>query len=250
MFKILTPFHIWTHPLFPVHYWTMYPTSSAAISASIRDNRALLWRYYRLFPMRFKEQRCLTTIITDIKMLSKFYSCTAHHKIPCISQHNRWHLGKREKRAELGLSCGKSSYWPEITALSWENPRLSRQVGAWPRSGKHTGWKSGRTGRAAEREREHHGGLMLPSQATADPHLDWQGAVHGPAYNTAHRETDTAQHGTNPSQTPVHSQASAELHTTKLTCSSAITCSSTENVFLHFIFMLSNVLINGKELSF
>jgi len=154
-----------------------------------------------LFPISFKEQRCLTTMMTDIKMLSKFCSCTALRKIPCISQHNRWHFRQKGgKRAELGLSCGKSCYLHEITALSWENPRLSRQVGAWPCSGKRTGWKSGRMGIGCKERAPW--GANAPIQATADPHLDWQGAVHGPAYNTAYGETDTAQHGTI-SQTPL-----------------------------------------------
>lgn len=121
--------------------------------------------------MSFKEQRCLTTIITDIKMLSKFCSCTVNHKIPCISQNNRWHLGRRKKRAELGLSCGKSCYWPEITALSWENPRLSRQVGAWPRSGKRTRWKSGRMGRGRRDRAPRGANAPIPGHSWSPPWL-------------------------------------------------------------------------------
>ncbi len=134
--------------------------------------------------MSFKEQRCLTTVITDIKMLSKFCSCTAHHKIPCISQHNRWYLGRRKKRAELGLSCGKSCYWPEITALSWENPRLSRQVGAWPHSGKRTGWKSGRMGRERRERAPRGANAPIPGHSWSPPWLTgccaWACIQHSP----------------------------------------------------------------------
>lgn len=141
-------------------------------------------------------------------MLSKFCSCTAHRKIPCISQHNRWHLGRRgKKRAELGLSCGKSCYWPEITALSWENPRLSRQVGAWPRSGKRTGWKSGRTGRGCKERAPRGANAPIPGHSWSPPWLTGCCAWACIQYSLRRERHSTAWH--NLPDSPVHSQACA-----------------------------------------
>lgn len=161
-------------------------------------------------------------------MLSKFWSCTAHQKIPCISQHNRWHLGRRKKRAELGLSCGKSCYWPEITALSWENPRLSRQVGAWPHSGKRTGWKSGKTGRGCRERAPRGANAPIPGHSWSPPWLTGCCAWACIQHSLRRDRHSTAWHL--PTQSPrlpcaftSMCSTTAELHT----CNHTQMCSST-----------------------
>lgn len=155
--------HIFSHRLclksfpFALHYWP--PLDH--LSHTLRHN--FLW----LFPRSFMSY----TVVMDIKMLSKFWSCTAHQKIPCISQHNRMTFRQKGKEGWTGSFLWESCYWPEITALSWENPRLSRQVGARQRSGKRSGWKLSRIGRGC-RESTPQGAITpMPGHSWSPPWL-------------------------------------------------------------------------------
>lgn len=60
-------------------------------------------------------------------------------KIPGISPHNRMTFRWRGEKGWTGFFLWESCLWSEITALSWENPRLGGQVRAWPRTGRAWG---------------------------------------------------------------------------------------------------------------